>query len=485
MRWVALAIIFASLPMFIAAISSNPRYRDLAVLGLGLMMFLIGRLQIDAALITWPTWQGTARGIVVSPVDTLAIALIATRAKIAPMSSITIFIGLHLFSTALSILSSDVPLASTFSTYQYVRMILVFVALAGELHRQSALRHLLIGLSMGLMIQAGFVTYQKLTGVVQAGGAIGHQNITGLIVELTVLPLIGAVLAGEKNKFIYLGILAAMVVIAGGGSRGTIAFFALGMVFLLAFSLMRRITGRKMMVVGAMACAALVFAPLGYATLKDRFGESTFVTEETQRIAFERAARMMASDHPFGVGANMFTIENNSGAYADAADVAWNFANRSAPVHNAYLLARAETGWLGQGTFLLLLIMPPLIAFRFAFGDRKSPMGEVALGSIAAILAVAVHSNWEYAIFLEGPLRGLFMNFAIILGCIEARKIQMRMARQGSRGGVPTGEDTAAGQPKPALARGEGPMKAALRKSAASKRRNAIAPLSKPRDVSM
>lgn len=483
MRWVALAIIFASLPMFIAALTSNPRYRDLAVLGLGLMMFLIGRLQIDAALITWPTWPGTARGIVVSPVDTLAIALIATRKKIANASPIFIFVGLHAFSILLSILLSSVWMASFFSLAQYLRMVLFFIALSGELHRSSALRSLLVGLSVGIMIQAGFVTYQKLTGVVQAGGAIGHQNITGLMVELTVLPLIGAVLAGEKNKFIYLGILAAMVVIAGGGSRGTIAFFALGMVFLLAFSLMRRITGRKMMVVGAMACAALVFTPLGYATLKDRFGESTFVTEEAQRAAFERAARMMASDHPFGVGANMFVTENNAGPYANASGLAWNRHNRAAPVHNAYLLARAETGWLGQGTFLLLLVLPALVGILYAFRDRTSPMGEISLGSIAAILAVAVHSNWEYAIFLEGPLRGLFMNFAIILGCIEARKIQMRMARQRSRDDIPTGQHTAAGQPKPTLARGEGPMKAALRKSTTNKRTNAIAPLSKQRDV--
>lgn len=433
MRWVALVLIALSLPVFIAWLSQGGKRRDQALMAIGAMVFLTGDLQIDAALITWPQWHGTAKGIVISPMDMLALALIATRGSGADNLPFRVLLALYSLPILLSLAFASVPMASSFVFVQLLQMIVLFVAIAGELGRPAALRSLLVGLSIGLMIQAGYVIQQKLTGVVQATGTMGHQNLLGMMVELAILPLIAAVLNGEKHKLIYTGIVAGLIVVAGGGSRGAMGIIGAGILLLTILELARRITPRKIKILGLGALALAVFVPLGLATLENRFGDSSLVTEEEQRAAFERAARAIAADYPFGVGANLYVPVANTQGYADNAGVAWIEANRSAPVHNAYLLARAETGWAGQVTLLALLLVPAIVGVRFAFANRRGRAEGIALGSAMAIVAIAIHSNYEFAWHVRQPQMLFFLNLAVIAGCMRAARIDRRARQRAMR----------------------------------------------------
>jgi hypothetical protein len=69
----------------------------------------------------------------------------------------------------------------------------------------------------------------------------------------------------------------------------------------------------------------------------------------------------MSADHWLGVGANNFVSVNNTGGYAARAGMDWGPATRSKPAHNAYLVARAETGWLGE---IALIRGPGGVSFR-------------------------------------------------------------------------------------------------------------------------
>jgi hypothetical protein len=449
MRFVALAVIILSLPAFIAFLGQNQARRDMALIALGLLCFTAGAIQTDAALISWAQWQGTVKGMIISPIDTLALALILTRSNRGGFSAFAALLLVFMVPILMSIAVSASPMASSFTLFQMFRMLLVFVAVSGELVRPSAIRSLLIGLSIGMMVQAGFVIYQKLSGVVQASGTMPHQNILGLMIELTVLPLMAAVLEGEKSKIIYGGIVGGMLATAGGGSRGTMAFLAVGIVLLLILSLARKGSPRKFKMLGGAALGAAVFIPLSIATLEDRFQGESFVFEETQREAFERSATAMAADHPLGVGANAYVIVSNLEGYADEAGVAWNAGNRAAPVHNAYKLARAETGWLGEITLIALLVAPMLVGIRLAFKERKSVFGGIALGSGVAMFALIIHNNFEYAWFVEHPQRLFFINIAIIAAF--ARSIRSaEVSRPGPLPASAAGQDAQpAAQRKP------------------------------------
>lgn len=429
MRFVALALILISLPLFIALLKQHSNRRDLALVALGVMPFISGNLQIDAAVITWPLWSGAVRGIQISPVDTLAIALILTRTKGSNSLPFFGLLGFYASTLVLSLTAASVPMATVFSCIQFLRVTIFFIAIGGEFARPGAPTNLLVGLSLGLMLQAGYVITQKLSGVVQASGTMGHQNILGMMTELALLPLIAAVLDGNRRKLVYAGIVAGLIVIAGGGSRGAMALVTGGIVILTVLSLARRRSPRKLKIVGLGVMAMAAIIPLGLATLEDRFGDSSFTTEEEQRAAFERSARAMAADYPLGVGANLYVPVANMEGYADKAGVAWNFANRSAPVHNAYLLARAETGYAGEIAFFLLLAVPAVFGLRAAFAQRSDAGGAIALGSSVGLIAIIVHNFYEFAAHAYNPQALILLNIAVIAGHIRVSKL----ARQTNR----------------------------------------------------
>lgn len=440
MRFVALALILCSLPVFIALLTRYREKRDWALLALGVMMFLIGKLQIDAAVLSWPLWQGTSRGFLISPADMLAIALIVTRHGPRGRSPFLWLVLLYPIPATLSIFVSAMPMASFLTVTMMLRMVLFFVALAGELRRPSALRSLMTGIAIGLMIQGAWVAQEKLSGVVQARGTSDHQNILGMMVEMSLIPLVAMVLEGERRKIIYGGIIAGLVIVAGGGSRGTMGFIAGGLVLILVLSLIRRPTRRKGAVFALATLAAFVFVPLALGTLEDRFGSRSLTEQDEVRPAMEAGARAMAAEFPLGVGANAFVLVANDRGFYQRAGVPWGGTSLTAPVHNSFLLARAETGWSGQIVMVALLLLPMLAGLHMSFADRRSPILGMGLASTAVMMVTALHCNYEYAWHLEVVQRLFFTNLAILSACLAIHRAQ----RKASRGPNPASARRAA-----------------------------------------
>ena len=434
MGYLLLLVILATLPLILSVLRSQPHRRPLAMTGIALALFLGSALRVDGTLISWPMWTGTSRGMQVSLVDTLALALILTRRPVPGRLPFWGLLGFYALPLALSLIPAAVPMASFFTCWNYARVVLVFAAVAGECHRDDMRRALLTGLALGLILQAGYVAQQKASGMVQAMGTMVHQNVLGLMTELALIPLLAALLGGDRRKIILAGVAAALIVVAGGGSRGTMGFAGGGAVVMILLSLIRGVTPAKMRVLGFAVLGLAVAAPIGFITLKDRFGNTSMTTQDDQRPAFERSARAMSADHPMGVGANLYVTTANLKGYADRAGVAWNFSNRSAPVHNAYLLARAETGWLGEIALILLIVIPMLRGLKIAFAHRQGMPGEVALGSAVAIGVNAIHNNYEFATHTYNVMALLIINIGFIAAQVRAAA-QAKRQRPGPRPG--------------------------------------------------
>lgn len=433
MRFVALALIPITLPIFIALLKAHRDKRDWALFAIGVLLFMVGTLSMEAAVISWRMWQGYSRGMFISLIDTLALALIITR--VGPRAA-TPYLGLmvlYMLPATFSLLFSRVPMASLFVASQVLRVFIMFVAIAGEVRRPSAMRALFAGIAVGLCVQGGYVAWQKVSGVVQARGTTSHQNILGMMVEMALIPLLALVLEGERRKLIYFGIIAGVIVVAGGGSRATMGFTAAGLVLVILLSLIRNKTPRKMKVLGMAALASLVVVPLSYGTLKERFGQSeiSFNSSEDQRPLFEKAARSIARDYPFGTGANTYVLIANDEGYAQRAGVSWGGGNLAAPVHNSHLLMRAEMGWAGQLVMLIMLLAPIVGGMRVAFTDRRSPLLGMGVGSAVVATITALHCNYEYAWHIEIVQRIYFMNIAVLAACIMvARNARVEQARK-------------------------------------------------------
>jgi hypothetical protein len=424
MRFVGLALILLTLPVFIAWLQSSARNRDHALTLLGLLVFVTGTISVDASFITWPMWNGTSRGAQISLGDMLAIALLFTRKRSATRLPFLGLLGTYLAVLTVSILYSRVPMASFFSVCDFGRGLLAFLAIAGELARPGAFSALLRGLALGLMVQAGYVISQKLSGVVQATGTLAHQNLLGMMAVLVVLPLLAAMLEGERHWLVKLGVLAGLIIVAGGGSRGAMAVLGGAAALLIVVSLIRRQTSQKLAIAGGATLMLLVAVPFAAMTLQDRFGGHSVLAQEDQRAAMEDAARAIAADNPFGVGANLYTNVSNLEGYSNRAGLAWHKANRSVPVHNAYLLARAETGYQGQVALILLLGLPMVVGLVHAFRHRRKRADGWVLGSVAALGAIAVQSTFEYSITVYTVQLPMILCIAIIAGRIRASRIE-------------------------------------------------------------
>jgi O-antigen ligase len=296
--------------------------------------------------------------------------------------------------------------------------------------RPGAIRWLALGLAVAGIYEGYLTIEQRFSGMFQAIGSMGHQNLLGLTLHFVTLPLIGILLAGERSKIIMFGILGALIAVGLGASRGAITFVSLGIVILFVLSLMRRATAQKWKIFGFGVLAAALFLPIAMNSFSDRFGNGPIYSQDNERVAFANAAKAMWADHPMGIGANQFVVIANTGGYYARAGVHWNPGNRGALVHNMYLLAAAETGWLGLITLLSLLLWPIVCGLRFSFAHRRDPRGDVVLGATVAIMVLAVHGLYEW-VFFEVYAQYVF---AISLGLIAGtiRQVRLEKARASS-----------------------------------------------------
>lgn len=434
MRFVGLVLILLSFPLMLSWLKSYPRQRKWAYFVIGIAPFVMSSLNLDVAIINWAGWPGYAKGMIVSTLDALALAIILTsRRPFQNLPMLGVFVA-YLVAVTLSIAASAMPTSSSFYAFQMLRMLLVFVAVASIMRDPKAIRWLAMGLAVGAMYQAGVTVDQKFSGVVQASGTMGHQNLLGLMLHFVTLPLLALLLAGERSKIVMLGVLCSLLAVALGASRGAIGFVAIGMVLLFLLSLARQATPHKWKMLGLAALALTVVVPVTLGTLKDRFGDSPIeVSADGERQAFERAATEMWADHPMGVGANQYVVTANTQGYSARAGVIWNYGSRAAHVHNMYLLTAAETGWLGLLTLCSLLFWTIFRAVTFAFNNRLDPRGDLVLGAAIAIFVTALHGYYEWVFVMYQAQYVFAISMGIIAGTIRqvGREQAYRKALRG------------------------------------------------------
>ena len=75
MRYVGIILILCSFPIFLSILRSGAGAQRWAFLALGALPVVGIALNIDAAFVSWATWPGHTKGIIVSLTDTLALAI--------------------------------------------------------------------------------------------------------------------------------------------------------------------------------------------------------------------------------------------------------------------------------------------------------------------------------------------------------------------------------------------------------------------------
>jgi O-antigen ligase len=427
MKFLALLFILAAIPGFAFLLKSANGYRICCLL-VALFPFCLNVLNLDFGLVSWAAWPGYAKGLVITILDSLALAIIITHKRsFAGLPFIGIF-SLYWLSALLSVASASVPPAAAFYAFQLMRVFVLFVAAAQLARSKVGLTYLLYGLASVGILEGGVTVFQRLGGEFQATGTMPHQNMLGLMLHFVTLPLFAMALRGGKGKLIPLGVASALIAVALGASRATLGLLPLGMALIAIGSLWRGPTPPKWRALGLGVLVVALATPLALSGIDQRLIASNLNGSDNERAAFERAARLMLADHPLGVGANHYVVAANAEGYSDKAGVVWNAGSRAAQVHNLYLLTAAETGWPGLLAVLMLFAWPVAQGLRLAFKRGEDWQGDLALGITVAILIASIHSLYEW-IFITYQVQYVF---AIALGCL-AQLLRQKLATSDLR----------------------------------------------------
>jgi hypothetical protein len=431
-KWVFLLALLVFTPWLALHLKANPRHLPYAGFAVGILPFLLSGFNLAASPISWSHWPGPVKGIDISLLDSVALALIfatkPTRTPVALKAAFAIYAIAIVVSTIAG--TAGLRMASTFYAWQVVRAAVVYVAVARATAAYPKMPvAILMGLGAGLGFQALVAVKQYLGGQSQAGGMFGHQNLLGMASHFAVFPAVALLLAGHYTKQAFAIVVAGLVVGFTGGSRATIGLFAIGLAITLCLSLWRKTTGRKTAVAGGLFIALLVSSPVLYAAIERRSDE-TRANSNLERSLMISAAKMIIADFPLGVGSNRYVVVANVGGYSDRAGMAWNQANREAPVHNTYYLVTAEMGWIG---LIGLLGMFGTILGLAMQAVRSAPPGlggELLVGVAGTLIVVAAHSYFEW-ITMYFHIHYLFaISVGLLIGLRQAGAAKQRRARR-------------------------------------------------------
>ena len=415
MKWILLLFWMGLCPVVAGYLKSRPDHLRWAGFVMGLIPFATSTLHLYIAPIAWPMWAGWPKGIEVSALDFLAIAVIvATRKGSGGLKQIWPW-SLYLAAVVLSLPHSQAVMAGSFYVWQIMRVMLVCVAAIRLATYAGTAEFLLKGIIVGLCFQVFLAVTQVAGGQQQASGEFASQNLLGMMAHFALFPAFALLLARKSVGWATCGFLAAAIVDLLTASRATLGLAAIGLTLLSITSIMKSATARKSAIVGAGALAMAIASPFAFSAIKARQGTNSVEGSNQQRAAMENAALMIVKDYPFGTGPNQYVVVANVGGYSARAGVAWSAGNRSSSVHNAYLLIWAETGLLGLLAMITIFAASTIPTYRAAFRYRRNPESEILLGCAVAMTMVALHLlyEWVFILFLLQYMLAMITGIAI------------------------------------------------------------------------
>lgn len=431
MKWIALALFIAAVPILTLWLRGNPRQAPWLWGLLSFLPFVTQPWRLSVAPYSTLYWSGYVKGWEFTLLDAVAIAiLLGTRSKWPKVYFVVPF-AIYIVAVAIGTLQARFPAFALSYLVQVLRAGLVFLAVARVAALEKGERAVLTGLILGLAVQAIYALVSRAGGALQTGGSLGHQNLLGFVSHMAFIPAFAMLLAGRYRNIALLGVVAGLVAVILTTSRATIAFAGVGLALTLFLSLAVRFTGRKALVSAAAIVLVLGSLPFAKASFERRFQQqnTTFFAEDLERDAFKRAAWAIIAAAPMGIGPNHYVFIANTEGYSARAGVAWSSGSRSTNVHNSYLLIAAENGFYGVIAFALLLFSGIGRAFAAAFRFRRKEGSDVLLGLGGALVAVSLHALVEWMAVVVTAQYMLAITLGLVSGIIV--RLSQRSASTG------------------------------------------------------
>jgi O-antigen ligase len=322
------------------------------------------------------------------------------------------------------------PFATQTSAIHFFALFLLFAVTLVLIDSASRIRRLTIVITVFGFVYAFFAILQsvlsplKIYGIYEAGAPFGsfvnRHNFAAYIEMTMALPLglmfVGAV--GKDKRLLYVTIIGLMgVALLLSGSRGGLIAFIAEIIFLVLLTTGTR--SRSKLGLKLALAALLLVAVVGGAIF---VGGETSLTRVAETAATDDVTTgrsniwrvslgVITANLPFGAGLGAFGV-----AYTP--HDAMSGLERVEQAHNDYLQVLADAGIVGLiiGGFFLWCIF---VLGREAVAIGNTYRRGIALGALAGIFAILVHSIFDFVLHTTA----VSVLFLMLLSLLTASRV--------------------------------------------------------------
>lgn len=319
----------------------------------------------------------------------------------------------------------ETKLYPIFETSKWIRGFLLFLAIYYYVRKPENLDTVVLAICLSTIYLGYVVLFDRYVNHIhRVKGTLPHPNSLATYMAMCGTFLFSILLA-EKRLFrilllcIALGLAGISVIMTI--SRGGLAALILGLAFSFLLLGWRNITVKNVIIVifGGLAGVGVLAAAAN--TLLQRFvGEQDAAGDLEYRMYYNNQAKLMAAEHPFGVGLGNFSAFSWD-RYAAMVDPD---NPPGTPAHNIWFLTLGESGYPGLTIFIIFWLRffglaGPLILWRLRGMECAAAVGGTLLCLVCHVQAMVQLSFRQTPIFFM-----IMISLAIVCSLGQNWKLQ-------------------------------------------------------------
>ena len=397
------------------------RWAFLAVL-LPVMMFN----QVSINFFSYETYRGTSRGMEVSLVYLIALAMLIgmwilyRKKPLLPDTGSKIY-WIYFLLCIPSLINADNVLFSWFEMWKMIMMYIVFLCTYYYLYYTRDFNTVMIGFGIVAAVTFLTVVFQHVKGIHQANGLFPHQNSMGMYMCL-IAPVFFAYYFNRNKgwkRFLFAGFfLAASAACMRTYSRGAMVCLPFGCAITALLSLRYQFHMRKIQILLPIFLVCFFGALLLLPNIIKRFENAPKESLMTRQYLAASAWNMM-KDKPFaGVGLNNWGIKINPPypycEYRYEAPKRFAKEFKEGIVETSYLLVGAECGFPALAAFLAWLGYYYVAACKLVKKLRRTELFYIPVGSVGGLSAIYLQSTLEWVMKQQVNFIQMMILFAVL-----------------------------------------------------------------------
>ena len=423
MKYLIFLITLLGVPPLGYVLTLNRKFMRYAIWAVILPAMMFNQVSIN--FFSHETYRGTSRGMEVSLVYLMALAMIVGMVflyqgkTIFPDTGSKIYLVYFLLCIP-SLINADNRLYSWFELWKMIMMFIVFICAYYYLYYYRDFNMIITGFGIVATVTFLSVVLQHVKGIHQANGLFPHQNSMGMYMNL-VAPIFFAYYFNRNKgwkRFLFAGFfLVASAACMRTYSRGAMVCLPLGCAITALLSLRYQFHMRKIQILLPIFLICFFGALLLLPNIIRRFENAPKESLMTRQYLADSAWRMM-KDKPFvGVGLNNWGIKINPPypycqyRYGNKR-IAKDF--KEGIVETSYLLVGAECGFLALGAFLTWLGYYYVSACNLVKQLRRTNLFYIPAGIVGGLTAIYLQSTLEWVMKQQVNFIQMMMLFAAL-----------------------------------------------------------------------